>query len=118
MTNQRSIGTTYETKASEYLEKQGYQIVVHNYRCFFGEIDIIAKDVDMLVFVEVKYRHSNRKGNSLEAVHLKKQKVIAKVALQYLQSHHAMQMPCRFDVIGFDGESQQLTHIKDAFRPA
>lgn len=54
--NTRNTGTSYERKAAEYLEQQGLVILKHNYRCRQGEIDLIARDKEYLVFVEVKYR--------------------------------------------------------------
>ena len=112
--NTRNTGTSYERKAAEYLEQQGLVILKHNYRCRQGEIDLIARDKEYLVFVEVKYRSQNRAGYSLDAVNPAKQKKLSKVARYFLAAeYHCTEIPCRFDVIGIDGGC--LHWIKDAF---
>ena len=89
-------------------------ILRHNYRCRQGEIDLIAKDGEYLVFIEVKYRSQNRAGYSLDAVNLAKQKKISQVARYFLTAeYHCTEIPCRFDVVGIDGDS--LHWVKDAF---
>jgi putative endonuclease len=114
MNNKRQCGAEYEKMAGEYLEKQGYEILFYNYRCFFGEIDIIAKEGKTIVFCEVKYRSSVAYGNPLESVNTKKQKIIFKSAMYYLRNEHSEEVECRFDVIGFMGN--EITHIKNAFQ--
>lgn len=112
--NKRKVGNDYENRACEYLEANGYTIIEKNFRCYKGEIDIIARDNSFLVFVEVKYRSKNSFGYSAEAVNIHKQNIIYKVAQCYLSLHKEyMEAPCRFDVIAFD--SHELTHIKNAF---
>lgn len=114
MTNTREMGSSYERKAAMYLEKQGLIILKYNYRCKMGEIDLIARDGEYLVFVEVKYRSQNKAGYSLEAVNLAKQKKISKAARYFLtMEYHCTEIPCRFDVVGIDGD--HLHWIKDAF---
>ena len=78
-----------------------------------GEIDIVAKDGEYLVFCEVKYRSDAQKGSPLEAVDARKQKAIFRCALFYLTEKHLGEVPCRFDVIGIEGT--RITHIKNAF---
>ena len=75
----RKTGTVYEQAVGYYLEQQGYEILVYNYRCRFGEIDLIGKDGEYLVFCEVKYRKNQRKGSPLDAVDKKKQQKIKTV---------------------------------------
>ena len=112
--NKRQLGTDYEDMACEYLQNAGYIILERNFRSKKGEIDIIAKDKDVIVFVEVKYRQNNAYGYSAEAVNYKKQTIIYRVAEAYLAyKKEYYGMPCRFDVIGFD--SDKLNHIKNAF---
>ena len=82
--NRRQTGTFYERKAGEYLEKQGYKILEYNYRCRAGEIDIVARDGEYLVFCEVKYRKDNKKGTPLEAVTLQKQRTALTGAAAHL----------------------------------
>ena len=112
--NKRTIGAGYETIAADYLQKAGYTILDRNFRCRTGEIDLIARDGEYLVFIEVKYRKNKRNGNPLEAVHERKQSVIGQVAGYYLLLHpRYRQMPCRFDVVGIQGN--EITLIQDAF---
>lgn len=112
--NNRKIGAQYEQAVGYYLEQQGYVILEFNYRCRLGEIDIIAGDGSCLVFCEVKYRQDKKKGSPLEAVTLKKQKILYQCASYYLTVHGISDCPCRFDVIGVEGE--KMIHIKNAFQ--
>lgn len=113
--NKRNIGSRYEQRAAQYLEEQGYQILERNYRCRLGEIDLVARDGNYLVFVEVKYRMDERAGYGLESVDVKKQRRIVRAASWYLCEKHIREgQPCRFDVVSFFGE--ELTLIKDAFQ--
>lgn len=115
MKNQRQTGTAYEELAANWLKTQGFQILKRNYSCGQGEIDIIAKDNDYLVFIEVKYRKYTHMGYPSEAVHLQKQKKIIKTALYYCYSHKIPEtQACRFDVISILGE--KIEHIKNAFQ--
>lgn len=113
MKNHRQIGTVYERAVAHYMEQTGYVMIEYNYRCKAGEIDLIAKDGDCLVFCEVKYRTDDRKGDPLEAVDQRKQKRIFRCALKYLAEHRMEDIPCRFDVIGI--ENGRVTHIRNAF---
>lgn len=111
--NNREIGSSYEKIAGEYLKLRGYEILEYNFRCRNGEIDIIAKDGEYLVFCEVKYRKDDRKGEPLEAVNLEKQKRISKAAGYYIARTCNINMPCRFDVVGILGNEIQV--VKNAF---
>ncbi|MEG0721074.1 MAG: YraN family protein [Lachnospiraceae bacterium] len=111
--NQRAVGTAYEKIAGRYLEQQGYVILEYNFRCHSGEIDIIARDGNCVVFCEVKYRADEKAGHPLEAVNEKKQKRLSKCGLYYVTMHGHENIPCRFDVIGILKE--EITHIKNAF---
>ena len=101
--------------AADYLEKQGMQILERNFRRGRnGEIDIIGREGKYLVFVEVKYRSGDEKGNAAEAVTKAKQRTICRVADYYRFLHHcAEDTPVRFDVIAVDGK--QLSWIQNAF---
>ena len=91
-----------------FLEKRGLQIREKNFRCRSGEIDLIAQDERYLVFVEVKYRKNGRSGSSFAAVGREKQRMF------YLAVHGYREFPpCRFDVVGIDGE--KIHWIKNAF---
>lgn len=93
-----SMGRKGEDLAVAHLLDSGYKLLDRNYRCRFGEIDIIARDGEFLVFVEVKARRSGAFGTPFEAVDLRKQQRICKVALHYINKHHLHEQPVRFDV--------------------
>ena len=110
--NTRKKGTYYEGAACEYLKKQGVVILEQNYRCRQGEIDIIARDGDCTVFVEVKYRKDNAFGDALAAVGHAKQRKICRCALVYCM-HHPWITSIRYDVIGIT--DTKVEWIKNAF---
>lgn len=112
--NKRVTGAHYEQEVAEYLKTQGYEILEMNYRCRIGEIDIIAKDGEYLVFVEVKYRKKSDCGTPQDAVNWKKQRKISKTAVYYLMKEcGSLEVDCRFDVAAvLDGE---IELIKNAF---
>lgn len=112
--NKRTLGGSYEAKAAAFLQEKGLQILERNFRCRTGEVDLIAKDGKYLVFVEVKYRRYEISGGPLDAVDRHKQRMICKVAEYYLLTHgHSFDIPCRFDVIGF--EQDRICWVRDAF---
>lgn len=111
--NKRNVGTVYEKIAGDYLVSQGYEILEYNFRSRTGEIDIIAKHGEYLVFLEVKYRKNVSSGYPLEAISLQKQKAISKCALYYMKKNKFVDVPVRFDVVGILGNSIQV--IQNAF---
>lgn len=118
MQNQKQIlGKEGERIAEEYLRKKGYRLVERNYRCPVGEVDLIALDRRVVVFVEVKTRSDDRFGAPLESVHWHKQKKMMKAALFFLSQHRLHQRDARFDVIGisFVGREPMVEHIQNAF---
>jgi putative endonuclease len=94
-----STGKRGEELAATYLAEAGYRIIEHNYRCLFGEIDIVAEDGETLVFVEVKSRRSDAYGDPQLAVGHQKQKKISRVAMHYLEEKRLCHRPARFDVV-------------------
>lgn len=112
--NKRNVGERYEKTAGCYLEKFGYEIIEYNYRCRFGEIDIVAKDNCDLVFIEVKYRNGDKYGMPFEAVSVRKQNTIIKTAAYYmLENDIQNDVYIRFDVVGI--EKNEIILIKNAF---
>ena len=110
------FGKRGEIIAQNYLQEKGYKIVQTNYKNKIGEIDIIAKDKDCLVFVEVKSRSSKQFGDPLEAINAYKQHKIRQVAMSYLMSTRQVNAKCRFDAISVLGDgSDQIKHIVNAF---
>jgi len=121
MLNRRqNFGKKSESIAAKHLKKNGYKILEQNYRTKLGEIDIIAKDKDTLVFVEVKARSSNRFGNPKWAVTLKKQIKISMVALLYIKSTKQRNVKARFDVVAISSakDKPSIEIIKNAFELA
>lgn len=112
--NKRKTGNYYETLACEYLHKQGVIIIERNFRVKSGEIDIVGKDKDTFIFVEVKYRKNSLMGNPYEAVTYNKKKTICRVAVMYKQ---IKKLPdngsFRFDVISI--LDNEITWYKNAF---
>ena len=94
-----TVGKRGEEKAVKLLRRRGYKILVRNYRCRHGEIDIVAFHRGEIVFVEVKSRTTDEKGSGLEAVTERKQRKIASVAAQFLAERGISERPCRFDVV-------------------
>lgn len=101
---------------AEYLEKLGYKIICNNFRCIQGEIDIIAKDKEELVFVEVKTRTSKKYGEAREAVNRNKQKHIYNSAKYYLYKNNMETVFVRIDVVEvyLKDNSLEIKHIKQA----
>lgn len=112
--NTRRIGTAHERQAETFLKEKGYRIVARNYRCRSGEIDLIARDGECLVFVEVRYRTDTGKGHPLETVDMRKQRRISRVSDVYrYQNHVGMDTSVRYDVVAVLGE--ELVHVENAF---
>ena len=112
-----SLGKQGELLARAYLEQAGYTILAYNYRARSGELDIVAEEAGTLVFVEVKTRKDTSFGSPFEAVTMKKQRQMAKVALEYLGRHGGPERPARFDVVAvtFAGEAPRIELMKNAF---
>jgi putative endonuclease len=100
-----------------YLIQNGYTLVERNYRTRRGEINLIVRKDDTLVFVEVKLRHGTGFGDPLEAVTPRKQHTLRSVAEHYLYARRAHYDTLRFDVIGIlaDRPKARLLHVEDAF---
>ena len=110
-------GRVYEHKASRFLQRQGLVLLQQNFRCPGGEIDLIMRDGDCLVFVEVRYRRHPDFGNGAESIDRRKQQRLINCGERYLQQDR-MTRAARFDVISFGlsrGE-ETLQWIKDAFQ--
>ena len=107
------VGDKGEQIASNFLKKKKYKIICNNYRNKIGEIDIIAEQKDVLVFVEVKTRSSSAFGMPSEAVDSRKQEKIKKVAEVFLLNKKYQNKEIRFDVIEILEE--EINHIENAF---
>jgi putative endonuclease len=109
------LGREGEDRAAAYLSRQGYRVVERNYRTKSGEIDLIALDRDVLVFVEVKTRSTDAFGAPELAVTPQKQQRMVKAALGYLKQKALHQMPCRFDVVAISEGGEGIELIRNAF---
>ncbi len=107
-------GRDGEDAAVAHLRGLGYVIVERNYRCRLGELDVIARDGDVLCFVEIRTRARADRGSALETVGADKQRRIARVAAHYLAARRPTASAIRFDVVGIT--AGQLVLVKDAFR--
>ena len=110
-------GKEGEKIAAAYLKKNGYRIIEINFRCPIGEIDIVAKEKDDLVFVEVKTRKSMELWYPEQAVGIRKQKKMSQLALWYLQKRKVADTNARFDVVAVTliPEKNEVRLIKNAF---
>jgi putative endonuclease len=112
-------GRNAENSARVYLEQQGLQLLTRNFRCKYGEIDLIMQDRDMLVFIEVRLRRNLRYGGALASITPDKQRKLLTTAEIYLQQHNARNRYAgmRFDVLGLSetGDNTEFEWIKNAF---
>ena len=107
-----------ENAAADLLRSEGFRIIKRNFKTKIGEIDVIAEEDDILCFVEVKARSSEKHGAPAEAVTPRKQSKIAKIAAAYLAWKHPEGRTCRFDVVSvLEKDGQPVVElIRDAFR--
>jgi len=103
--------------AFEEIKRLGYRNIIRNYRCRLGEVDLVAEDGDVLVFIEIKTRKGRPLGFAKEAVNARKQKQISKVALSYMKTNNCCDVSARFDVVAVSMGSgpPQIEVIKNAF---
>ncbi len=111
------LGKKGEELAVAHLQKMKYKILDRNYKCPLGEIDLIARDKNTLVFIEVKTRMTKDFGGPAAAVDLRKQRQLSKVALHYLNQKRMDNIPARFDVVAIEliGPVPQVEIIRNAF---
>lgn len=110
-------GQLAEDRAQAMLTANGLRVLARNFRCKGGEIDLIMRDGDSLVFVEVRYRRSSNFGGALSSVDQRKRQRLIHAAQVYLATN-PWEGPCRFDVVGFDGQTDNAdgrAWVRDAF---
>ena len=115
----RARGIRGEDLAVTYLKKKGYKVIERNYRCQWGEIDLIARDGKTLIFVEIKSRSSSDFGLPQDAVDRFKQEKLIHAAKAYMAEHHLQEtIPARFDVVAVQltPSGPEMELIKDAFQ--
>jgi putative endonuclease len=112
----KSLGSEGEDMAVRYLKDRGFKILHRNYKTPLGEADIIARDNEATVFVEVKTRSSDRFGEPFEAVDIRKQERLKRIALWY-QKKEGGETQVRFDVVSIRNtvDGNVIEHIREAF---
>jgi putative endonuclease len=116
-TAKQALGKEGERIAERYLKKKGYKLIERNYRCKGGELDLIALDRRVVVFVEVKARTGQGYGSPVEAVEYHKQQRMIRAAQVFLSEKNLHQRDARFDVVGvsWPGGKPVVEHIENAF---
>lgn len=110
-----TLGTQAEQLASRYLQQQGLTLIEQNFRCRFGEIDLIMRDGTTVVFIEVRLRHHAGFGGAAASIDARKQKRIISTAQQYLAGLLRVP-PCRFDAVLLDdAQGSRMQWLKNAF---
>lgn len=116
--NARAAGNVFEQAALAQLQGAGLKLLARNFGTRFGEVDLVMRDAGVVVFVEVRYRRHRAFGGSAASVGADKRERIALAAQAFLQAHPKLaSLPCRFDVIAFDGEpdSAECEWLRGAF---
>ena len=115
----KALGRACEALSADVLRKKGYRILHKNWRCLLGEIDIVARDRDFLVFVEIKARRTILFGPGYSSVNFAKQQKLIKLAKVFLKRYGLCDEPCRIDIVsidlGEDSRAMDVELIKDAF---
>lgn len=106
--NSTKIGNSYEDLAAAFLTSQGLTLIQRNYRCKCGEIDLIMRKQNTLVFVEVKYRKNNKFGGAISALSHKQMQRLMKSAQYFLNESNSTHLNARFDVVAITGSSQPV----------
>lgn len=116
----KDIGNYGEDISYDFLKKQGYFVLSRNFRTKYGEIDIICKKNDLIIFIEIKSRYNYNHGSPIEAITYSKQMQIIKLCKFYIYTNNLIKYNVRFDVIevffNMDNNLHSINHITDAFR--
>lgn len=111
----KDIGKIGEDIALEYLKEKGYIFLDKNFSGKYGEIDLIFKDIDFLVFVEVKLRKNTKFGYPRDFVTISKQKKIIATSEEYMELNNLYDFQPRFDIIEIVAEQKEIEHLINAF---
>ncbi len=121
MTRERlELGRRGEELALKMIKRLGYKCIARNYRCALGEVDLIAKDGDTLVFIETKTRKGASLAYAKEAIDARKKRQLSKVALAFMKANNCCEVKSRFDVVAvtLHGNRERIEVIKNAFELA
>lgn len=105
--NRNNKGLAAEAAALQFLQHQGLQFIAQNVSCRFGEIDLIMRDGDTLVFVEVRLRSNAMFSSAADSINYHKQQKLVRAAQFYCQQH-AIRSPCRFDAVLYSSSQQEI----------
>ena len=112
----QNSGRLAEDLAARFLERHGLAVVARNFRCRGGELDLVCRDANTLVFVEVRLRRNAAYGGAAESITARKQRRVVLAARHYLATHRQSERACRFDCVLLDGE--KIDWLRDAFAAA
>jgi len=116
--DKKELGQHGEKLAEKFLRRKGFRIRARNYRCCYGEIDLIAQDRDTVVFVEVRTQSSTRYGTAYDVLKSSKKRHIARAASHYINQYRLMRLPSRYDfvqVIVPESGPPVIEHIENSF---
>ncbi|QWT20214.1 YraN family protein [Bacillus sp. NP157] len=119
-TARRAIGDRFETAARAYLEARGLRFVRANFLCRHGEIDLVMRDRDTIVFVEVRYRRSSAFGGAVGSITARKRQRLSSAAHIWMMANPwDARRSCRFDVVAFEGDigCEVVEWVRGAFEP-
>lgn len=104
----RQVGAQWEDAALAHLQRSGLSLLDRNFNCRYGELDLVARDRDVIVFVEVRFRSTSSRGDGAQSVGPSKRAKLVRAAQVYLQARPQLAAsPCRFDVVACAGTPQQ-----------
>ena len=110
-------GSVAEERAQHFLRQQGFKFIKRNYNTKSGELDLIMRDGESLVFIEVRFRDRKEHGDGVETITQVKRNKMIKAATLYLVEHNLWdKIYCRFDVVGIGSDKNDIIWIKDAFQ--
>lgn len=111
------LGNRAEKLAAKHLKKHKLKLIETNYHCKLGELDLIMRDGDYLVFVEVRHRRSQNFGGALESIDKRKQTKLTRAAQHYLVHHNINNCPARFDIVCVNGDlnKPEFLWLQNAF---
>ena len=105
--NTRSAGARYEAVALDHLQDAGLELIARNYYCRYGEIDLVMRERDIVVFVEVRFRRAGRFGDGIDSVNAGKRAKLVRAASAFLAEHPRLaDATCRFDVLAISDDSR------------
>ena len=107
-------GAWAEDAAAAFLTKRGLEVLERNYRCRFGEIDLVLRDARTLVFVEVRYRRNRSFGDAGESITASKRQKLLRAARHYMAAHREFPA-CRFDAVLLNGDTPEVDWVVNAF---